>query len=175
MSSHRPPAERFAALLFAIGGSALLTGCATLIGAAIDPTGTATAVANDSLNSLTHADASALAGSSTSDIDRILAEHPDADNADQLKGLRGELANQPGVRGMQYDDLPREYRTQHDRRLTPKKRHFTDNTVVAPLPRPEDISVGMRDTSIIHPHGVDAPRDPGPAYTMETQQLRFGH
>ncbi len=174
MRDLRPSSELLVAGLVLICGTMVQTGCATLIGAAIDPVGTAETTAAQSLNSLTQVDAGQLANSSTDDLDRILAEHPNAENADQLKNLRGELANQPGVKGVQHDDLPREYRSQHDRRLAQRKRLFSDSTVVAPMPKHEDIPTGMRDQATIHPHGVDAPPDEGPAYMMETTQLRFG-
>lgn len=154
--------------------SVLFTGCATLVGAALDPSGTANKVASDTVNSVTQTNANQMANDSASDLDRIIAEHPSADNADELKGLRNELAHMPGANFRKDDDPYYEYRAQHDRRLMSKERATKDNPVVNPLPSKDSIPTGLRDTVTKNPHAVDAPPDEGPAYLLDTQQFRFG-
>lgn len=146
-----------------------------MLGAALDPVGTAVATADQSLNSLAQTDTNQLANSSTGDLDRILAENPEASNVEELKTLRGELARQPGVKATRRDDPLTEYRTQHDRRRNRYERIYSDSTILAPLPPLDDVPVGMSDPEIDYPHGVDAPREEGPAYIMDTLQFRFGH
>ena len=155
-------------------GCTVLTGCATMLGAALDPTGTAEKVVNDTVKTVTQTNANQMANDSASDLDRIIAEHPTADNADELKGLRNELANMPGAKFRKDDDLYYEYRSQHDRRLLAKERSIKDNPVVTHLPSQESIPSGLRDPVTKKPHAVDAPPEEGPAYLMDTQDFRFG-
>ena len=62
-------------VLLALGG-VMSQGCARILQAAYDPSGVAQGLGADTV----------------SDLDRILAAHPDADNAEELRGLRQQAS-----------------------------------------------------------------------------------
>jgi hypothetical protein len=99
----------------------LFSGCASLVPLALDPVGTTNQVISDSVQSLTQPTAGIVdQNSGVSDINRILSENPDAENAASLRELRDQLSlRQAPVPQAQSADSPkREYQAEHDRRLS---------------------------------------------------------
>ena len=83
-------------------------GCARLLQAAIDPTGAAAGAASD-----------LGVNQAVSDIDRILAANPDADNAGELQALKQDLSSAPLVTRRidpKRENASMDHRAEHDRR-----------------------------------------------------------
>lgn len=123
---------RHAILLPAMGMMAVfLPGCAQVIPWLVNPTGAATGTANSVVSSLTSVDTTALANTTTQDLDRILKENPDAVNGSELRRLRNEVSNQPQTgKVAPPEDLQAEYQAQFDRRAADKERTKTDLLLV---------------------------------------------
>ena len=151
------------------------SGCAQVIPWLVNPTGAATATATSVANSLTSVDTTALANSTTQDLDRILKENPDALNGPELRELRNEIALQPHTgKRTPPEDLPAEYRAQFDRRLENTERTRTDHLVVRTNEqyiRPR----GIRATPRSHLSNEPLPAVHEPQPLMDITPVRFGN
>ena len=141
----------------------------------INPTGAATATANSVATSLTSIDTTALANTTTQDLDRILKENPDAVNTSDLRDLRNEVANQPQTgKVAPPEDLPAEYQAQFDRRAQDKQRTTTDLLQVRTneqYVRPR----GIRTTPRSHLSNEPLPATLEHQPLMDISPIRFGN
>jgi hypothetical protein len=153
---------------------AVLSGCAEVIPWLVNPTGAAAATANSVASSLTSVDTTALANTTSQDLDRILNENPDAVNNAELRSLRNELANQPQTgKVIPPDDLPAEHHAQFDRRAGDKERNKTDKLVL----RTNDQYVrprGIRATPRSHVSNEALPATQENYPIMDLSPVRFG-
>jgi hypothetical protein len=152
----------------------LLAGCAQVIPWLVNPTGAATATANSVASSITSVDTTALANTTSQDLDRILKENPDAVNGPELRELRNEVSNQPQTgKVTPPDDLPSEYQSQFDRRVGDKERSKTDKLVLrtnAQYIRPR----GIRATPRSHFSNEPLPATQEQQPLMDMSPVRFG-
>ncbi len=132
----------------------LASSCASLVPLALDPVGTTNRAVSDSVQSVTQPPAgTAGQNNGVNDIDRILRDHPDAENAASLRQLREEMAvKQATVTRARSSDSPkREYQAQHDRRLqVPYFRRSLDRfrlDTASQFDQPR----GVRNTPLSHP------------------------
>jgi hypothetical protein len=151
-----------------------LSGCAAVIPWLVNPTGAATATANSVASSLTNIDTTALANTTSQDLDRILKENPDAINKAELTSLKNEVSNQPqSGKVTPPDDLPEEYQSQFDRRLGDKERTKGDKLVL----RTNDQYVrprGIRATPRSHFSNEPLPATQEYYPMMDISPVRFG-
>ena len=154
-------------------GTLLLGGCAQVIPWVVNPTATATSTAAATVQSLTQVDSSQLANSQVQDVDRILREHPDSENADELRQLRTQMAQESqGGTANQRDDLNDEYRRQFDRRAGPSKRSRSDRLVLRTAEQFQQPR-GIRDTPRSHFTNDSLPAAKLTAPRVDLQPVRF--
>jgi hypothetical protein len=156
------------------GMACLLAGCAEVIPWLINPAGAATATATAAASSITQVDPNTIAAASTGDIDRILAENPDAVNAAELRDLRSDMASLPlAGKGPSRDDVVEEYRRQFDRRAPPFERQVEDKLIVRTQEQFQQ-PYGIRATPLSHLSNESLPEPQETQPILDLQPVRFG-
>jgi hypothetical protein len=116
----------FRLIIVAAVAAGLLGGCARGLQAITDPSGAAVGTGSDVFQD--------LGGNDTaSDIDRILARHPEADNAGDLRALREQVGSFPRVRAEQDQarvSAVQDHRAEHDRQVAMATRPPGDRFVL---------------------------------------------
>lgn len=160
-------------LLALVLGAVLTSGCASLIPLALNPSGVANQALADTIDSMTSLDTTAMSGSMTSDIDRILRDHPEAGQTTHLQDIKEDLKTN-GQAPKTADNPVAEYAAQFDRRSTvPWFRSTNDHLnldTTAPLFRP----YGLRKTDLSHPSNDDLPPARINPPMLSTEEIRFG-
>jgi hypothetical protein len=140
---------------------------------ALNPTGLANEALADSIDNLTSLDTSAMQGSMSSDIDRILTDHPDASKTTHLNDIREDLKNS-GQAPKISDNPVAEYQAQFDRRAdipffrSGKDRLRLDTSAAYYRPH------GLRRTELSHPSNDDLPPARLNPPVLSTEEVRFG-